>query len=63
MIDVTHLGRGGPGLTDRQLSRLQALERSTHLDGFQAGEARFLATAGDAEQRDRALKIAERAVK
>ena len=54
MVDVTNLRSGGPGLTDRQLSRLQALERSTGIDGFQAGEARFLALQGDAEQRERA---------
>jgi hypothetical protein len=63
MIDVTHLRSSGPGLSEAQEARLQALERSTRLTGWQAGEARFYALQGTREQQERAQRIIERAGK
>jgi hypothetical protein len=61
-MDVTNLNRG-PGLSEAQLSRLAALEKSTGLTEMQRGEVRFLSMQGTPEQRERALQLAERATK
>lgn len=59
MADLTYSTRGG--LSDAQLARLDALEKSTRITGAQAGEARFLATqAARSDVQDRALRVAER---
>jgi hypothetical protein len=50
-MDVTNVYRSGPGLNAEQLGRLQALERSTRITGWQAGEARFLSMQGTPEQK------------
>jgi hypothetical protein len=60
MIDVTYLGRRGPGLSEAQEARLQALEKSTRLTGEQVGEARFYALQGNREQQARAQRVVER---
>jgi hypothetical protein len=57
-MDVSRLP--GPGLTEAQLARLQVLERSTRITGFEAGEAQFLATQGTPAQRERAEQVAQR---
>jgi hypothetical protein len=56
-MDVTNL-RQGPGLSEAQLSRLDALERSKNITGFEAGEAQFYATQGTPAERERALQVA-----
>jgi hypothetical protein len=60
MIDVTNLH---PGRRAGQLASLEALERSTRIGQFQAGEARFLAMQGTPEQQNCAQRIVERAAK
>jgi hypothetical protein len=54
--------RPAEGLTEAQLARLEALERSTHLSPSQAGEARALAQLGTRLERDRAMQVFERVV-
>jgi hypothetical protein len=60
IMDVTYFRRG-PGLDERQQARLDALERSPRLTGWQAGEARFFSMHGNSAERERALRIVERA--
>jgi hypothetical protein len=59
-MDVTRIAQG-PGLSEAQLSRLDALERAKAITGFEAGEAQFLATQGTPDERERAERIAAKA--
>ena len=61
MVDVTRF-RAAAGLTGDQLARLRVLENSARLTPGQVGEARFLAHMATGSERERALKVAERAM-
>jgi hypothetical protein len=54
--------RPAEGLSEAQLSRLAALESSTHLTPSQAGEVRALAQLATGPDRQRAMQVFERAV-
>jgi hypothetical protein len=62
MHDATSVRVPPPGLSEAQLARLEVLERSARLTGWQAGEARALAQLGTPSERERALRVVERVI-
>jgi hypothetical protein len=58
--DRANAARPSQGLSEAQVERLAALERSTRITALQAGEARALMQRATPEQRERALKVWQR---